>query len=424
MIFAGHFLTTIFEIEVDGKKTRAIPRDYQLDPVRDFPVHVDFLRLSKGQAIKVVVPVHVVGQEKSPGVKRGGTINIVEHSVELLVPSDSIPDAVEASVADLDIGSSIHIGDIKLPKGAKATSTENLTLVTVRGAVGHEGRRARSGGRGGSGSRRQGSCGEGLIVFKLRPRCPRPPSTLRPQGRGVSYECAPRCAFSSASAIPAPAMPGTVTISVSWRWTRSRAPTGPRPGGSASRPRRPRHRSAGEKVILLKPQTYMNESGRAVAEAQRFFKIPLGDVTVFYDELDLPPAKFRVKVGGGNAGHNGLRSITAHCGNEYRRVRLGIGHPGYKPLVQSYVLGRFRQVRGGLGRGPLPGARRQCRPPRRRARMRAFRTRSTSPWRREAGPDVKRPGEKADEQQGVRPWASRWASSVCRMSANPRFSTR
>jgi large subunit ribosomal protein L25 len=131
LIFAGQFLTTVFEIDVDGRKTRAIPRDYQLDPVRDFPVHVDFLRLSKGQTIKVVVPVHVVGQENSPGVKRGGTVNIVEHSIELLVPSDSIPDSVEASVANLDIGSSIHIEDIKLPNGAKATSTENLTLVTV-----------------------------------------------------------------------------------------------------------------------------------------------------------------------------------------------------------------------------------------------------------------------------------------------------
>ncbi|MGO4707257.1 50S ribosomal protein L25/general stress protein Ctc [Microvirga sp. 2MCAF38] len=131
LIFAGHFLTTIFEIEVDGKKIQALPRDYQLDPVRDFPVHVDFLRLAKGQAIKVVVPVHVIGQDKCAGVKRGGTLQIVEHSVELLVPSDSIPDFIEASVADLDIGSSIHLNDIKLPKGAKATSQENLTLVTV-----------------------------------------------------------------------------------------------------------------------------------------------------------------------------------------------------------------------------------------------------------------------------------------------------
>ncbi len=131
LIFAGHFLTTIFEIDVDGKKTRAIPRDYQLDPVRDFPVHVDFLRVSAGQTIKVVVPVHVIGQEKSPGVKRGGTLQVVEHNVELQVSPDSIPDYVEASVEGLNIGDSIHLNDIKLPNGAKATSAENLTLVTV-----------------------------------------------------------------------------------------------------------------------------------------------------------------------------------------------------------------------------------------------------------------------------------------------------
>jgi peptidyl-tRNA hydrolase, PTH1 family len=100
----------------------------------------------------------------------------------------------------------------------------------------------------------------------------------------------------------------------------------------------------GERLLLLKPQTYMNESGRSVAEAQRFFKIPLSDVTVFYDELDLPPAKLRVKVGGGNSGHNGLRSITAHCGNDYRRVRLGIGHPGHKALVHGHVLGDFAKA--------------------------------------------------------------------------------
>jgi large subunit ribosomal protein L25 len=131
LIFAGHFLTTIFEIDVDGRKTRAIPRDYQLDPVRDFPVHIDFLRVSAGQSIKVVVPVHVVGQEKSPGVKRGGTVQVVEHSVELLVSPDAIPDYIEASVADLDIGSSVHLNDVALPNGAKAASAENVTLVTV-----------------------------------------------------------------------------------------------------------------------------------------------------------------------------------------------------------------------------------------------------------------------------------------------------
>ena len=97
----------------------------------------------------------------------------------------------------------------------------------------------------------------------------------------------------------------------------------------------------GERVVLLKPETFMNESGRAVGEAMRFFKIALGDVVVFHDELDLPPAKLRVKLGGGNAGHNGLRSISALCGNDYRRVRLGIGHPGAKELVHAYVLNDF-----------------------------------------------------------------------------------
>jgi peptidyl-tRNA hydrolase, PTH1 family len=97
----------------------------------------------------------------------------------------------------------------------------------------------------------------------------------------------------------------------------------------------------GERILLLKPQTFMNESGRAVGEAAQFYKIALADILVFHDELDLPPGKLRVKTGGGNAGHNGLRSITAQCGNDYRRVRLGIGHPGDKALVHAYVLHDF-----------------------------------------------------------------------------------
>lgn len=97
----------------------------------------------------------------------------------------------------------------------------------------------------------------------------------------------------------------------------------------------------GTRVLLLKPATFMNESGRAVGEALRFYKLDPESVTVLHDELDLAPAKLRVKRGGGNAGHNGLRSISALCGNDYRRVRLGIGHPGVKALVHAYVLSDF-----------------------------------------------------------------------------------
>jgi len=99
----------------------------------------------------------------------------------------------------------------------------------------------------------------------------------------------------------------------------------------------------GARVILLKPTTYMNESGRSVQEAANFFKLGAGDITVFQDELELQPAKLRVKVGGGIAGHNGLRSLTSHIGNDYRRVRLGIGHPGVKELVHAHVLSDFAQ---------------------------------------------------------------------------------
>src|ERR1041385_2341781 len=94
----------------------------------------------------------------------------------------------------------------------------------------------------------------------------------------------------------------------------------------------------GERVVLLKPTTYMNDSGRSVGEAHRFLKIAPDDIYVFHDEIDLAPGKVKVKAGGGNAGHNGLRSLTAHIGNDYNRVRIGVGHPGDTALVHAYVL--------------------------------------------------------------------------------------
>jgi PTH1 family peptidyl-tRNA hydrolase len=98
------------------------------------------------------------------------------------------------------------------------------------------------------------------------------------------------------------------------------------------------------RTLLLLPGTFVNESGRAVREASDFHKLDHADITVFHDELELPPGKVRVKTGGGNAGHNGLRSISAHIGNDYRRVRIGIGHPGAKELVEPYVLSNFAKA--------------------------------------------------------------------------------
>jgi PTH1 family peptidyl-tRNA hydrolase len=107
-------------------------------------------------------------------------------------------------------------------------------------------------------------------------------------------------------------------------------------------------RIGGRRVLAIKPETYMNESGRAVGEALRFFKLDPESILVFHDELDLKPGKVRVKQGGGAAGHNGLRSLDAHVGSDYRRVRMGIGHPGHKDRVQPYVLRDFSKAEAPL----------------------------------------------------------------------------
>ncbi|RWC38061.1 MAG: aminoacyl-tRNA hydrolase [Mesorhizobium sp.] len=100
----------------------------------------------------------------------------------------------------------------------------------------------------------------------------------------------------------------------------------------------------GEKIVLIKPQTFMNLSGQSVGEALRFYKLELSALTVFYDEIDLAEGKLRVKTGGGAGGHNGIRSIDGHLGNAYRRVRIGVGHPGVKEMVQHHVLGDFAKA--------------------------------------------------------------------------------
>ena len=103
-------------------------------------------------------------------------------------------------------------------------------------------------------------------------------------------------------------------------------------------------RLGGEKVLLVKPQTFMNDSGKSVGDALRFYKADPSQLVVLHDELDLPPGKVRIKTGGGNGGHNGLRSIDAHVGKDYRRIRLGIGHPGHKDRVTGHVLGDFAKA--------------------------------------------------------------------------------
>lgn len=138
-IKTGTFLSTVFTIDLDGNKTRVIPRDLQLDPVRDFPVHVDFLRLGEGASITVEVPVNFINEELSPGLKRGGVLNIVRHAIEVLCPVDAIPERIEADLNDLEIGDSIHISAITLPDGVVPTITDrDFTVATIAGRAAEE----------------------------------------------------------------------------------------------------------------------------------------------------------------------------------------------------------------------------------------------------------------------------------------------
>jgi large subunit ribosomal protein L25 len=130
-IYAGHFLTTVCNLDLDGTKHRVIPRDFQLDPVMDNPLHVDFLRLGEGAQVRVRVPIRVINSDAAPGIKRGGTVNIVTHTISVQVPADDIPQAFEVDITGLEINYSRHLSDIKVPANVKVLEHGDITLVTI-----------------------------------------------------------------------------------------------------------------------------------------------------------------------------------------------------------------------------------------------------------------------------------------------------
>lgn len=133
----GSMMSNLIDLDVDGKVERVIPRDVQLDPVRDFVMHIDFLRLGKGATVAVNVPVHFINEEESEGLKRGGVINVVRHEVELNCPADSIPESLEIDLTGTDIGDSIHISAIKLGKGVTPViSDRDFTVATIAAPAG------------------------------------------------------------------------------------------------------------------------------------------------------------------------------------------------------------------------------------------------------------------------------------------------
>jgi large subunit ribosomal protein L25 len=135
----GRFLATVFDIDLDGVKQQVIPRDVQLDPVKDFVIHVDFQRIAKGAVIRVGIPVVFLNHEKSPGLKRGGVLNVVRHEIEVFCPADNIPQKIEVNLEGLEIGDSVHISSVTLPESTKPTIQDrDFTIATIAGAVKEE----------------------------------------------------------------------------------------------------------------------------------------------------------------------------------------------------------------------------------------------------------------------------------------------
>ena len=135
-IHGGGFMTTVAEIEVDGKTIRTLPKDYQLDPVTDQPIHVDFARLTAGSTVTVEIPVHFENDGASPGIRRGGVLNVVRHRVELECPAEEIPSHITADLTGLDINDSLHISSIDLPAGVKVTIDRDFTIATIAAPAG------------------------------------------------------------------------------------------------------------------------------------------------------------------------------------------------------------------------------------------------------------------------------------------------
>ena len=390
-VLKGHFTSTAFELDVDGNKHIVLARDVQVDPVRDTPLHVDFQRVGKDGVIRVAIPVHFVHEALSPGLKRGGVLNIVRHDIEVFCPYEKIPRFFEISLEGLEIGRSIHVSALKLPEGVTPViKNRDFTIATIAGALKGEEETTTAvatpeaaaaaapaadakGAAPAAGGKAPAAAGKA------------PPQHLASQGGSTCCE-ASREEVIRLWLGPAAPLRGIGRRARAFRPARRRRVGRRAPNEALRRPRQSRREIplnrhnigfmavdriaerhgfgpwrkkfqglvsegtiGGERVTLLKPETYMNESGRSVGEAQRFLKIPLSDIYVFHDELDLAPGKVKVKAGGGNAGHNGLRSISAHIENDYKRVRLGIGHPGSKDAVDLSRAERFREIGPRMG---------------------------------------------------------------------------
>ena len=309
------FATRFLYIDVDGQREKVLPREIQYDPLTDAPLHIDFLRISGRSVISVEVPVRFLGEDRAPGIKRGGILNVVSRSITLLCPADRIPDHLDIDISQFEIGDSAHISCVIPASRISACSCEcscwRFHHCNHHRTDSYDGARQRRGIRE-------------LIAFKAH---------------GDFYSWL--SVFLLVLVILGLAIEGNAIISV---FMALEAITEYH-SFSAARQRFSGLMAEGSvnncSVRALWPWTYMNESGRSVSQAMSWLKLQPADVLVIHDDMDLAPGQVRLKDGGGLAGHRGLASLAACIGSDFRRLRLGIGRPDAGSAIVPWVLGDF-----------------------------------------------------------------------------------
>ena len=318
-------------------------KDLQRHPVRGEIVHVDLLRVNMNETIHTTVVLELTGADDAPGVTEGGVLSQETRELNIEALPGDIPDSIVHDVSGMQINDTLTLSAVTVPDGITLLDDLEETVIatitpptlepveeeieTETELVGEERRGA------GRGRRRRGG-------RRVRPS-PRtsPEALLLHTGR---------LARSSGSGIPGPATPRRRTTSA------SRSPRSWRGAGTCRKRKKKfagelsegRTGPGGPRVALLKPQTYMNEAGRSAGPARGSFKLDLDRVLVLHDEIDLPFGEIRTRLGGGLAGHNGLKSLKRELGSpDFHRVRIGVGRPDSTDpdIVAAYVLGRWQQ---------------------------------------------------------------------------------
>ena len=347
----------IVDVVIEGQKAphHAVLKDYQQHPIRGTITHIDFHEVRLDQPIQASVAVQLVGE--APGSKVGGVVQQVSRDLTVEALPAAIPEHVEVDLSGLELGELLRLSDVPAIEGVTFLDDPDTVLANCTAPRGlaedEDAEEAEGEGEGEEGEGEEG----GLL---RRPPMTQPPGTsLPPTGNGrsvVGVSRPRRLTFSSSgSATRGASTSATGTTSAPWSSTSSHGVTTGRSKGSFAAGWR-RSGSPRARVALLAPETYMNESGQSVQPAVRFFKVPADALLVVHDEVDLDYGRLQARLGGGLAGHNGLRSIASQLGTqEFLRLRVGVGRPGRDDPrdVADYVLSPFApedDVEGLVGR--------------------------------------------------------------------------